>query len=115
MPVEDVQMYSENRLTNPSAETGDVSGWTAENVSVASGGVVGSFCFKFGDNANMEQVISIPGQPTDYKVTGFFLPEEDHPEDDPDVYAWLEVVYEYGDGSIDELRFPCRDDTLSLL
>jgi hypothetical protein len=116
MPVEEgVQMYSANRLTNPSAETGDTTGWDVVDAEAVPGGVEGDYCFRLGPTASMEQEQVIPGQPPDYRVTGFFLPEEDHPEDDSEVYAWLEVIYEYGDGSKDEFRFPCRDDTFGML
>ncbi len=113
MPAE--QMYSKNRLINPSAETGDTTGWGVDDAEAVPGGVEGAYCFRVGSLASMEQEIVVPGQPTDYRVVGLFLPEGDHPEDSPEVHAWLEVIYEYGDGSKDEFRFPCRNDALGVM
>ena len=104
-------MYSDNRLRNPSAETGDTQYWgSVSNVNIIEGGVEGDFCFSFGTNASMLQTLGVPGQPEDYKIVGHFLPEKDVDVDNVDVYAWVEITYEYGDGTLDIIRVPFRDD-----
>ena len=104
-------MYSDNRLKNPSAESGNTEHWgSVFNVSVVEGGVEGSYCFLFGSTASMLQALSVPGQPEDHKVVGHFLPENDVDGDNVDVHAWIEITYEYGDGTLDIVRVPFRDD-----
>ena len=107
--------YSANRLENPSAETGDLEGWEHENVEIYEGGVDGDYCFKVGSTGYLHQIVNIPGQPEDFRVRGFFLPEEDPPPGSVEVNAWIEVIFYYGDGTFDELRFPFRNDVYAIM
>jgi hypothetical protein len=101
------EIYSRNQLTNPSAETGDTSGWTATGVTVVDGGTEGEKCFMLDKTAYMGQEIVIPIQPPDCKVTADFLPEIEYPENTIDVKAYLKIEYEYADGTKDAFILPC--------
>jgi hypothetical protein len=103
-------LYSKNRLVNPSAEDG-LTGWSVSNVDVVDGGIDGSKCFRLAPTASMSQIKIFPVQPPDFKVAVDFLPEYEQPENSTDVKAVLKVTYEYSDGSTDVFILPCRDDT----
>lgn len=86
--------YSNNRLKNPSAETGDLSEWVSNNVDVVQGGMDGQYCFKMGTIAQLEQTHITRTYAEDYKVVVYVLPEEDG---EPNFT--IEITYEYSDGS----------------
>ena len=111
----EAEYFSANRLKNPSAETGDLTDWDHENASVVLGGVEGDYCFRLEETGHLKQILTIPGQPGEFKVKGYFLPEEDPPQGSVEVNAWIEVLYEYGDGTFDEIRFPFRNDVYAIL
>ena len=107
------KMYSHNKLTNPSAETGDLTGWTASGVTVETGGTDGSKCFKLADTANMYQEISFTSQPPDFRVGADFMLGAEPNSLAVAVKSMLKVEYFYSDGTIDMFIFPFRADVPS--
>lgn len=101
------EIYSRNQLTNPSAETGDTTGWTTTSVTVVDGGTKDSKCFRLEPTANMSQEVVIPVQPPDCKLTADFLPEIEYPENAIEVKAHIKLEYEYADGTRDTFIVPC--------
>ncbi len=102
------EMYGQNMLENPSAETGDLSYWEQiQFVSVVPGGVSGAYTFRFEPTASMEQTISVPGQPPDLKVGGFFLPGRDI-KSSAVVRSEIVLTLHYGDGSTGEFIVPAK-------
>jgi len=110
----DLELYSKNKLTNPSAETGDTSGWTASGVTVVDGGTDGNKCFQLDITANMYQEKTGLGQPPDFKIAVDFLPEYEIPEDETEVQAYLKLEYEYADDTKDTFILPCRAEVVEL-
>lgn len=110
------QLYSKNQLTNPSAETGNLSGWLeiGGGMGVVEGGTDGNYCFAlnstfliFGTIAQQKAVLITP---SDFKVSCDFLPPVDMPGTSK-VFGEMAVIYTYADGTKDEIIFPCRDDS----
>lgn len=102
------ELYSKNKLTNPSAETGNLTGWTASGATVVDGGTDGSKCFRLNTAASMYQEKTGLGQPPDFKIAVDFLPEYEIPEDETEVQAYLKLEYEYANGSKDSFILPCK-------
>ena len=111
------ELYSKNQLINPSAETGDLTGWNVVGggVSVVSGGTEGDYCFRLNStllvSGRIEQTKSVTATPPDCKVSCDFLPSYDLPSGSTEVAGELVIEYHYGDGTKDETIIPCRDDT----
>lgn len=103
--------YSDNKLTNPSAETGTTSSWTANNVSVANGGTDGSKCFQFAENASMYQVIVNISKPYAFEIKADFVPASEY-GNNPDVMAYVEFGIFYIDSTRDIFNFPMRNGNL---
>lgn len=103
-------LYSSNQLTNPSAETGDLTGWTTSGVAVVAGGTSGSNCFRLNNTGSMYQEKVFSSQPPDCKIEVDYLPEVEPAADDIDVKVYLKVEHEYSDGSKDTFIIPCRSD-----
>lgn len=101
------ELYSANKLTNPSAESG-LASWTTSGVTVVDGGTDGSKCFRLDPAASMYQEKTGLGQPPDFKVVVDFLPEYEPAENETEVRAYLKLEFEYGDGSRDTFILPCR-------
>jgi len=108
------ELYSSNKLTNPSAETGDITGWTASGVTVVDGGTDGSKCFRLDSAAYMYQEKTGLGQPPDFKVAVDFLPEYEIPKNETEVRAYLKLEYEYTDGTKDTFTLPCKAEVIEL-
>ncbi|RJQ25437.1 MAG: hypothetical protein C4589_11240 [Peptococcaceae bacterium] len=106
------ELYSKNKLTNPSAETGDTAGWTASGVTVVDGGTDGGKCFRLNTSADMYQEQAFSVQPSDFKIAADFLPEYEQPETETGVRAYLKLEYEYADGMVDTFILPCRIDAV---
>lgn len=110
------ELYSKNQLINPSAETGDLTGWNVVGggVSVVGGGTEGSFCFQLNStllvSGRIEQTKSVTATPSDCKVSCDFLPSYDLATGSSEVIGELVIEYLYGDGTKDEIVIPCRDD-----
>ena len=102
------ELYSKNQLINPSAETGDLTGWNVDGggVSVVSGGTEGSFCFQLNStllvSGRIEQTKSVAATPPDCKVSCDFLPPYDLHSGSREVAGELIIQYNYGDGTKDE-------------
>lgn len=99
------ELYSANRIKNPSAETGDTSEWNVSNVTVADGGTSGTKTFKLTNNAKMEQTFNSSVLPTRLLVSADFLPETLRQKDTP-VTRELQVLLEYGDGTFTKITIP---------
>lgn len=99
--------YSKNQLINPSAETGDTTGWETSEVHVVEGGTKGTKCFGLDTTASMKQDVIIPVQVPECYVSADFLPGIEPPEDDVQVGAYIKLEYEYADGSKDTFILPC--------
>ena len=104
-------------IINPSAETGDTTGWTKEgmgDLTVVAGGTEGDFCFylttggNIGFRTNMLQTFTGLQQPPDIKVGCDFLPENE-PVDNR-VRSQMTVLLTYADGTVDEVTVPLRRD-----
>jgi len=102
--------YGDNLITNPSAETGDTSGWNISNVTVQSGDA-GTHYFLLDATAYMYQTISsaiIGDKPDiDFKITVDFKLVTAQELYDSDVKGWVNVVITYTDGTKGEFRVPC--------
>lgn len=118
-------LYSLNKLTNGGAETGDLTGWDSNGVTVVDGGTImppaetGLKCFQFVSNpsyALMTQSKSgavVSPQPPDYKVAFDYLPLYEQLVADPKNYAYVEVGLTYAD-DYDQVIIPCRKDVKQL-
>jgi len=112
------ELYSKNQLTNPGAETGNLTGWTIEGVAtdigVASGGVGedSNYCFAIDSvNVNMSQTKSYFTAPSDFKIAADFLPSTDPGDGAYQTEGIVKLIFSYGDGTKDEVIFPLRDDS----
>jgi hypothetical protein len=103
--------YSDNLLTNPSAETGDLTGWTAAGVSVVAGGTQGNYCFQFDENAGMSQTLGSQSSPAVFEAMADFLPAVPWTSMDVAMDAYLEITITYSDGSQDVFNVPARSYT----
>jgi len=105
-------IYGSNLITNPSAETGDTTGWDVSNVTVESGGYDGSYYFNLDSIASMQQVVfasdMFASDPVeDFQVEIVFKLGETQDDDDANVYAYAKAIFNYDDGSIDSFVIPC--------
>ncbi|RJQ25519.1 MAG: hypothetical protein C4589_10985 [Peptococcaceae bacterium] len=103
------KMYSHNKLANPSAETGDLAGWTSTGVTVVDGGIDGSKCFQLANAASMYQEVLFTAQPPDFRLGVDFKSSGSSTA----IKAMLKVEYFYSDGSKDTFIFPFRADVPS--
>jgi len=110
-------LYSKNQLTNPGAETGDLTGWTTEgivgNVGVTSGGPsTGTYCFFIKNSSTkMYQNKSYFTTPSDFVVEVDFLPSTDQDSGNFEIEGIVKLTLNYGDYTKDELVVPLRDDS----
>lgn len=102
-------IYSKNQLTNGDAEKGDLSGWISNGVTIVDGGSdeESAKCFRLEPTASMAQDKTWGTQPPDCMVTADFLLEYDTAPDETEVPLFLQVEYEYADGTKDILVIPC--------
>ncbi|OPX88127.1 MAG: hypothetical protein A4E53_02144 [Pelotomaculum sp. PtaB.Bin104] len=103
---------SNNLLTNPSAETGDLSGWTASGVTVGDGGTSGTKCFVFQANASMSQNLGPQNPLAIFEVSADFAPAIPWGNDDPHVGAYVYFELSYGDGTTDIHMMPLRTEEI---
>jgi len=108
------ELYSKNKLINPSAETGDTTGWDTSGVAVVDGGTDGNKCFCLESAAYMCQEKTGLEQPPDFKVAVDFLPEYEPEEDETEVQAFLKIEYEYADDTKDTFILPCKAEVIEL-
>lgn len=107
------QFYSTNRLKYGDAENDISNYWQGESSSIVSGGVTNSDkVFKLDANhGQITQTFSADGvQTTDYKLTGFYLPEAEVSDTDP-IRAVVKVNVYYADGSQETVIVPARGDS----
>lgn len=107
------EIYSDNKLVNGDAETGDLTGWEdVANVDVVAGGAEegSSYCFEVSQGGSMSQTITPGIQPPDNKIIFAFLPAEDPPLEAKEVKAYVKVEHEYADGTTDEFILPAQQE-----
>ena len=98
--------YSDNLLTNPGAETGDLTGWSSASASVITGGTEGNYCFQVNDGGYIFQSVTPSQEPEDVRFSGSFLPEENLPSDEQDCNAYAVLTFSYSDGTEDVYYIP---------
>ena len=100
--------YSDELLTNPGAETGDMTGWVSASTSVVSGGSAESYCFKVANDGYMSQSGTPSRPPTEFKFSGDFLPEYEIDPDETDNICYAEITYNYDDATADKHNIPLK-------
>lgn len=100
--------YGDNLLTNPGAETGDTTGWTVDNATIAVGGKSGNYCFQVNEGGSMSQNVSAPSA-TSFQVSAFFLPEFEVAKIAGRASKFrFKTIVNYSDGSKDIYETPCE-------
>jgi len=112
------ELYGKNQLTNPGAETGNMTGWTIEgilnDIGVAAGGngAESTYCFAIDSTGvNMSQTKSYFTTPSDFKIEADFLPATDNDDGAYQTEGIVALIFAYGDGTSDKIVFPLRDDS----
>lgn len=103
-----VEDYSDNLLTNPSAETGDITGWNPANADVVAGGTSGDYCFRLDASASLLQSYNPVGTKLDFKLSFDFLPEYPPADDKTEIEAKTELKYNYDDSTFDKFIVICK-------
>jgi hypothetical protein len=98
--------YSGNLLTNGSAQTGDLTGWTATGVTVVSDG--SNFCFSFEATASMSQSIGSQATPTVFQLTADWLPATAYTPASVQMDAYIMVTIGYSDSTVDTFTVPAQ-------
>ncbi len=101
--------YGRNLLINPSAETGDLTGWITANASVEAGGVEGSHHFLLGTTGYIKQSFphtAFASTEQDFRISLYFKLnyEWDPLKVAAPVLAFLTLAYY--DGKEDRFRIP---------
>lgn len=98
--------YSDNLITNSGAETGDTTGWSASNTSVAPGGTDGSYCFEMSDSGSLAQTVTPSRQPLDFLFSANYLPEFEKSGAETEIKALVKMTYNFSDGSQAKYNMP---------
>ena len=92
--------YSSNLIKNPGAEEGSALYWKGvSDVTAVTGGVEGSYCFRFEPTASMKQQGGVPGLPPDVELSFYYLPGRDI-QSAAAVKAQIILSMIYGDGAV---------------
>lgn len=101
-----------NLVINPSAETGDLTGWSSAGVSVTTGGSNGTNCFQFIENAYMGQNLGAQNALAIFEVSADFKPSVPWEEASPLVGAYVLFELQYEDGTKDCYTLALRTETI---
>jgi len=106
-----VSYTTDNLLTNPGAEDGDMTGWTSSSASAVSGGTDGSYCFDVLTAGSMSQTWTPTADqvPLYVNCSGNFLPEFESEPDDTEDLASAKFTVNYSDSTKDIITVPIRE------
>lgn len=105
-----ISYETDNLLTNPGAEDGDMTGWSSSSASAVSGGTDGSYCFDVETSGSMSQTWTptVDQVPLSMNCSGNYLPEYETDPDDTEVLARVGFQINYSDSTNDIIIIPVQ-------